>query len=560
MTEPQNHSSTDDRAALDPDDSGTDRHRRQAGFVIAQTALLLVPLMIFAAFATDIGSWYLDGQKTQRAADAAALAGVVYLPDFSAAEIAARDVAAKNGYTDATPGDNSDFDSGPLPQIRVSNPNSESLEVEIKNEAGVFFGRLVLDSVEIERYSISEYIQPVYLGNPSSGLGTGDLTGLGLPSDQMWLANTAYCQDKEQGDQFLTGFHDGPDFGAPFNEGWHRTCGPGNGAVNATSIANVNFDDDAYVFVVEVQPGSGPVDIGIFEPGTNCGGVTPSTGDRHQSYNRIPPRLDIEIFGPSTTSAHRSFVTNNAPFAHILPGRNQCGWTNLATGLANPGVNGGFYYVKIRTRNPTLVDLDPADSFWQESGLNRFALRTTPSGTTGLCAFSVTNPTCPQVYALEWLPLYREIPSAQDAFFLAEIDEDHAGEQMIVTFFDAAENIDNIQIEDSNGDAMPFSWRYVDDSLGQMAAAPATMDYLETPWAGHTDTCDWQGLGGNPCLDTSDRDGFNDHMVQMAVDIPPGYTCGADCWWKIRYNTLAAPSDRSGWAIQLLGDPVRLVE
>ncbi|MEZ5226562.1 MAG: pilus assembly protein TadG-related protein [Acidimicrobiales bacterium] len=46
----------------------------QAGYVLATTALLLIPLMIFAALAVDVGGWYAQATQAQRAADAAALA------------------------------------------------------------------------------------------------------------------------------------------------------------------------------------------------------------------------------------------------------------------------------------------------------------------------------------------------------------------------------------------------------------------------------------------------------------------------------------------------------
>ena len=127
---------------------------------------------------------------------------------------------------------------------------------------------------------------------------------------------------------------------------------------------------------------------------------------------------------------------------------------------------------------------------------------------------------------------------------------------MVVTFFDAAEGIDNIQFVDSNGTAMPFSWRYTDQSDGKMTDP----QFWETSLAPTTDTCSWGGVGGQPCLDTSTRSDWNDHFVQVQVSIPDNYTCGADCWWQVRYVTGGSPSDRSGWAIYLAGDPVRLVE
>jgi hypothetical protein len=198
----------------------------------------------------------------------------------------------------------------------------------------------------------------------------------------------------------------------------------------------------------------------------------------------------------------------------------------------------------------------PADSYWEENGWNSFSLRALRSGDTTLCAFSSADPTCPQIYANEWLPLFRDIPSSEEAFYLAEIPEQHAGETLVVTFFDAAEGIDNLQFVDSNGTAMPFSWRYSDQSDGQLTGA----DYWETSLAATTSTCSWNGAGGQPCLNTSNRDDWNDHFVQIHIDIPPTYTCGADCWWQVRYVTGGSPSDRSGWAISLQGDPVRLIE
>ncbi|MEM9563841.1 MAG: pilus assembly protein TadG-related protein [Actinomycetota bacterium] len=528
----------------------------ESGFVLAQAALLLIPLLIFAAFATDIGSWYLQGQKVQRAADAAALAGVAYMPDTAAAEQAARDAAARNGYVDATPFDNSDFETGPLPQIRVTTFNGDAVDVEIRAEADAFLGELVLDSITIERYAVAEYVQPVHLGNPTSGLGTGTISEsvLGLPNDEMWLAVTAYCQDHEQGDPFATGYYDGPNF-------WnadHRTCGTSDSYVYPSSTTNPTFDPDAYAFVIEVQPGSPTIDIDVYEPGVGCSD-TGNTGD-----DTWAPLLNFEVYGPSTTRGHRDFIDANSPIATVSPSWSACisnsadgdGWWSLASGLANPGAEGGFYYVKVSNRHPGSIDGHTGDSYWREESLNSFSLRALRTGDTQLCAFSAADTTCPQVYALDWLPLYRQVPNTESPFYLAEVDESHAGEQMIVTFFDAAEGIDNLQFVDSNGTAMPFEWRYSDTTDGQLSGS----DYWETSYAAHTDTCTWGGSGSNPCLDTSTSTDWNDHFVKIKIDIPDDYTCGADCWWQIRYVTGGTPTDRSVWSIVLQGDPVRLVE
>jgi hypothetical protein len=529
--------------------------RNESGIILAQTALFLIPMLLFAAFATDVGSWYVEAQKLQRTADAAALAGVAQLPDLAAAEQAARDAAARNGIVDATPGDNSDFDTGPLPQVRVTSYGSKGMEVEIRSEATAYLGRLVLDSIEIQRFGAAEFVKSVHLGNPTSGIGTGDIPSgsLGVPSDLMWLSINAYCSDHEQGDPFAAGYYDGP---AAYNG--QQTCGPTAGSVFPEASPNPTFDDDAYVFVVEYQPGSPTLDLGIYEPGIGCSG-SGSTSDWFSG-----PILNIEVYGPSDTFDHRGFLAANSPIATPSFDETACisnspsgdGWWPLLTGASTPNPAGGFYYIRVSGRHPGQPGPFTSDVFWEEAGNNNFSIRALRSGDTLLCTLSTADPTCPQVYGLDWLPVYRQIPNSESAFYLAEVAETHAGGQMEITFFDAAEGIDNLQFVDSNGTAMPFRWRYADTSIGLVSGS----GFLETAFVNHSDTCTWGGAGGNPCLDTSNRDDWNDHFVVIEIDIPQTYTCGADCWWRIRYVTAGNPTDRSAWTISLQGDPVRLVE
>jgi Flp pilus assembly protein TadG len=51
------------------------------GFVIVWMALMLLVLLAFCGFGIDVSHWWFVGQKQQRAADAAALAGSIYLPN-----------------------------------------------------------------------------------------------------------------------------------------------------------------------------------------------------------------------------------------------------------------------------------------------------------------------------------------------------------------------------------------------------------------------------------------------------------------------------------------------
>jgi len=72
----------------------------ERGVVAVWLAITLVVLLGFAGWAIDFAHWKSDATKMQRAADAAALAGAVYLPDDPAGAIAAaKQVASQNGYS-----------------------------------------------------------------------------------------------------------------------------------------------------------------------------------------------------------------------------------------------------------------------------------------------------------------------------------------------------------------------------------------------------------------------------------------------------------------------------
>ena len=96
--------------------------RREAGYMLPMTCLLLVTVVVSAALAVDVGGWYARASQIQRGVDAAALAGVVWMPDFPAAQTAALATAARNGFT---PGGNVTITVSPEPG------NSRQLTVDI---------------------------------------------------------------------------------------------------------------------------------------------------------------------------------------------------------------------------------------------------------------------------------------------------------------------------------------------------------------------------------------------------------------------------------------------
>lgn len=538
-----------------PEITSTTSRRHEAGYILAQSALLMIPLMLFAALATDLGFWYVQARRSQGAADAAALAGAPMLPNFDDAEAEGRAAAIRNGFVDATPNDNSDFETGPLPQVEVSSPRPGSLQVRIRQAERSFLGGLVLGDVVIERFAIAEAVAPINMGNPTSAIGSGTIpeAELGVPPAQSWIALNAYCTDAERGDHFGAGYTNGTQSNI------YNNCGPTATDVIPEAFPNPNFDPDAYVFVAEMQPGSAAIDLSIFEPGYRCDAAT-NTLTTSDSGGRIHYR----VYGPSTTKNHRAFVDANAPFATGLLPADACynnspkgdGWFPIAQSLSLPSAEGGFYYIQLASRNPSLFDPDPADSFWLESGINQFSVMASPAGTTKACVFSAANTTCPKLYALEWLPLYRNLPANEDEFFLAEIVEEHAGATLVVRVFDASDGADSMQFENPDGNSVPFQYRWADHSVLNLNGT----GYRETSMTQAFDTCMWAGAGGNPCLVTSPYSDFNDHLIEIHLEIPSDYTCSTNCWWKVRYSSTGAIGDRTNWSIGYIGDPLRLVE
>jgi Flp pilus assembly protein TadG len=172
--------------------SPSDRHaaiERQRGYVLPMTALLLIPMMLFAGFATDVGSWYLQGQRAQVAADAGAAAGVVWVPDPTAYSNNALEAVRRNGFPNAslvTSFAAAEASPTPptLPWVEVTLTTNSTLQVAVRTEADTFFTSPILDSVTVTRRAEAQYIEPTPLGNPTSALGTGgDTEYPGMPDN-----------------------------------------------------------------------------------------------------------------------------------------------------------------------------------------------------------------------------------------------------------------------------------------------------------------------------------------------------------------------------------------
>lgn len=508
------------------------------------TAMIIIPILIFAALATDVGAWFIKGDQAQRAADAAALAGTVWLPDQAAAEQVALDVAARNGFRDPA----WVAVNGGTANANVSVPGVTAdggLQVAITTTSPSYFGQVVLDEVDIERRAVAAVTPAVQMGNPSNGLGTGNLSGaeLGFPPDGVWLSLNGWCQDHQQGDPFSVGYFGTAQAGGSIND---ACAGPNLGT-------NPTLNPDGYTFVVDVPPGAGAIALEVFEPGL-C--TDADTSDQlYSAYDDYSdgPRINFRVFANDNTALNHVDNLASTPVFNHLYSANACTggsgaggrWYTMHTIPAGPASEGSWY-IQANVRQNV-----------NESALNSFSIRARPTTDSLLCSSMVTA-TCPEIYALDWLSIYRPnfggSGSGQPAeFFLAEVDEGHAGSAVEITLFDPGEGMDNVQFLDPAGNEVDFEFRRANCSVGDMCSNPAV--WPDTSNAG-ADSC-----SGVPCLDvTSSR--FQDQWVVVTASLPSSYTCGNQCWWKVRYTPIsgATVTDRTTWSVRVIGGPVHLVD
>jgi Flp pilus assembly protein TadG len=113
----------------------------------------------------DVAWYWTNSLRIQRAADAAALAGVVYLPgDEASAITAARNEATKNGYSNGI--------KGAVVTAAKSPANSKSLRVTVSAGVPTYFMHLFgINQVAARATSQAEYVLPVPMGSPENYFG-----------------------------------------------------------------------------------------------------------------------------------------------------------------------------------------------------------------------------------------------------------------------------------------------------------------------------------------------------------------------------------------------------
>ncbi len=147
--------------------------RGSDGQVLALFVLAVFVIIGMVAVVIDVAWFWTNEQDMQRAADAGALAGAVYLPgDVPRAYAAARAEATKNGYTTGV--------NGATVTPAQDTGNSRRLKVTISAPVEAYFAQVFCvvmptctEQITATVKSIGEFVLPVPMGSPQNYYGVG---------------------------------------------------------------------------------------------------------------------------------------------------------------------------------------------------------------------------------------------------------------------------------------------------------------------------------------------------------------------------------------------------
>lgn len=480
------------------------RTRREHGYTMVMTALLLVPLMGFTGFAIDIGGWYATGARLQRSADAAALAGAALMPDFSTAQAVATATAKKNGY--ATGGEIT---------VTVTRLGERKIKVTIADsKVDQYFSQLFIKSFSISRSAVAEFVLPVPLGSPENYFGNLALNPILTDPSQPGLWGNIHGPKTPNGN--------GDRYGAG--------CRPSEGCSSPTNVEYRGF----YIYQLDIPTGSSAVSVDLYDAGlypktnqqTDTGDVdyTPGSGTVTTTWGMYGPDTSLLDYNDATPLAGQC---NAGPGALTLPQDTTASpyssqWATLCQ-LTTPVP--GRYLIKVATSGTG-------------SGANRYSIRAIASSGTQ-----------PRLSAFGDMSMFNNQLTVNPNFYLAQVDQIHAGKTFLVSLYDPGEI------------AVPNAKMQILDPSGSVAST-CTVTVFNNP----TDSTPASTSTNSPCsiLTTNSTGGalFNGKLLSIAIKIPTTYSCTV-CWWKVRYDlggaTSGTPNDTTTWSATIKGDPVHLV-
>lgn len=481
----------------------------EKGVTLPIVALMLVTLLGLAAFAVDLGWFYLNASRIQRAADAGALAGVIWMPDdFPQADVVANQVTQTNGYEDGV-------DSAVvLVETVVSEPTQ--LQVTVTDTVPTFFLRIFgMVNQNIVRTARAEFVPPLPLGSPDNQFGnTCDPLQPGCTGQANFWANIhGRYTDTAMGDAYSSAcrFASGTPCGT-YNPLWDD-AGTSPGYIYGVERAGpgvaftVQFTDVAF----HNNSGGNPTGDFVRTGDHGCppwgAGATCGPTVQLSLYEPDPDPLDLtnNVLLCQTNVSPQPQVVATAPY----------NWVTHAGCFTVANPSSGIYIVQVRVLN---VGPNP-------DGLNRYSVRSTPGS---------------RMYAIDNMSIYNNATGSTTAFHLAEVLPVYKGKTFVVELYDAGES------------AAPGDLQVIDPT-GSIYTGPCEVfsrDNVTDPWVQHPTPAN--------CSENVTPQEYHTRWLKFEIGLSSTYTCGP-CWWKMNYAYSTGVNDTTTWRAYILGNPIHLV-
>lgn len=518
--------------------------REQRGQTLVVVALMIVALLGFTGIVTDVAWYEVSLMRIQRAADAAALAGVVYLPNnVSGAQTAAQQEASKNGYTDGVNG-----------VTVVATPealNNRILGVTVNSPVRSWFARLFgITQFQARRNARAEFVLPVPMGSPE------DYYGINVLCRNSDTPPACPQVPRAGGAGNLTplGF-----FGGVEARGTERQNGDAYSTYyNGSPTLNPGYDPNGYQYIVEFGPGTVGGSVWLYDPMFCATGAGTATGRRLGAGDNW-----FGNGGTGITVVYNLFDMNGTPYTlgdDTLMATSGALFANSNAVDKGPLYRGDSNYGGYNGSSSADCQSSPYHNAWWRlaSGLTEGQYRlqvTTSSGTLsenainafGIQATATAGPAA-RVYGQSRMEAFIVINNTS-VFYLAQIEAAHAGKTLDIKLFDPGDISDTvfkIRLPTTTGFVYPS---FTFSSTGSSCGAPTS---------------------GGPVtsLRTSDASGcryYNNQWLTISVPIPSTYTAPTPPgepgpgWWKIEYGTLGTGQDITTWEVNIRGNPVHLI-
>ena len=486
---------------------------RGAALAIIATSLFL--LMGVAAISADLAWYYLNASRVQRTADAAALAGVVYLPQQpGTANSTAIDIANSNGYDDT------------LADVSVTPTaiGENQLQVRVSDEVDTFFAKVLgWDSMTIARTAVAEYIPPLKLGSPANQFGnTCDPTQPGCTSQPNFWANIhGKWTQRSMGDANSSWCTNASDNPSCTQNNWARSTGYLYG-VESPGTFTVQGNDLAF----RNTSGGNPTGDYIRTGDRGCEDWGPSAAAT------CGPTMVVTLYAPDPTpldvSDNPVLCTATIPPTPQVPAAAAYAWQTPDAQGCWSQTGTGIYPLQVR-------HLDPGNTT-NRAGLNRYGIR-------------ALGPPDTSLFALGDFSIYNNFSGSTTSFYLAEVPSYYNGKTFVVELFDAGESSQNgtLQVIDPAGPPnSPFNGGecrlYSRNNPGASWSLQTTIS------------------AGSPCQELVNPGEYNDRWLKFEMDLPATYSCSSDCWWKMNYVYTSPVNDTTTWRAYMIGNPIHIID